>query len=84
MTPIRTIALSTTLTLFTVLSTACLGEPSVTDAHGPNGEAAHVIRCRETEACYQKAVDICDHGYSLHSTAISAKAGSEILVSCND
>lgn len=67
-----------------ILLTGC--EASVSDVRGPNGETAHVIRCATSESCYQKADDICERGYVLHSTAISTQptltTGSEILVSC--
>lgn len=79
------------LFLFLTPLVACV---HVEDVPGPNGETAHLIQCRETAACYEKANDLCPGGYTLRSNdtkvngsfvngAGGVSSSTEILVSCD-
>jgi hypothetical protein len=66
---------------------------SVTPVRGPDGEEAHLIKCPQTEACYERAAELCPGGYVVRSggTTVSGSVSngsgftqstSEVLVSC--
>jgi hypothetical protein len=68
---------------------------SVTPVRGPDGETAHLIKCPTTDACYERAAEICPEGYVIRSngsTVSGSVAGgsgvvsstSEVLVSCKN
>jgi len=45
----------------------------VTSVNGPNGRPAYVLRCGlHTERCYERAGDLCPHGYDMFDQATGA------------
>jgi hypothetical protein len=66
---------------------------TVTPVTGPDGETAQLIKCPQTERCYERAAELCPDGYVVRSggTSVSGSVNggsgyvqstSEILVSC--
>jgi hypothetical protein len=66
------------------LALALGGCTTIRDTKGPDGETAHIVHCQASDSCYEAAAEQCPEGYVLRSTAISARSGSEILVSCKN
>ena len=58
---------------------------------GPDGETAQLIRCGQTEACLEKASEVCPDGYAIRSQGSSVSgvdgnvsSSTEVLVSCKN
>ena len=70
-----------------VLVAACV---RVTDVPGPDGETAHLIACRTSSDCYERATEVCGGGeYVIRSNGSTTNgaggavySSTEILVSC--
>lgn len=78
--------------LFAPSLIACV---AVTQVRGPDGETAHLIKCANTESCYEKANELCPEGYAIRSNGSSVNgfvgrgggsvsSTSEVLVSCKN
>jgi uncharacterized protein (UPF0548 family) len=74
--------------LLSLAATACV---SVSPVRGPDGETAQLIRCGRTEACFEKASEVCPEGYAIRSQGSSVDGAdgnvsstTEVLVSCKN
>ena len=72
--------------LFAAVALAVLGGcASSRTVHGPAGKSAHAIRCGNAfiEACYEKAAQLCPHGYDIVDRPMPAVGmPTQMLVAC--